>query len=284
MPAVFQGMESKPNIMLRIFTAATLMLLLSGLSYAAEPPPEEPANYAFATYMGSGLYGATNSTLFVLNIPMTFQWRDRQDIRIRFSTSAGFFDYDRDSLAELEIPDSIGTLTLIPGIEKIYKVNHRWELIPHIDYGYAKNFSTKEEAQVFSTGLHTRFYTQGEIDNHVWVNKLILAGYRTFSSNVEDNYVKLLTGFDYKSGMYLSLKAGMAIPTLYGSVSWSHNGIDYADQFKSRTARDLNYELGVSLYAPKPIDLWITKVNRVGLGVQRNPFGTVIRLFAGTPF
>ncbi len=42
--------------------------------------------------------------------------------------------------------------------------------------------------------------------------------------------------------------------------------------------------MGVSLYAPKPIDLWITEIKRVGIGYQHNPFGKVIRLFAGTPF
>lgn len=260
------------------------MLTLMGVLRADPLPDKEPANYAFAAYMGNGLYSATDSSLFVLNIPATFQWRDREDIRIRFSTSAGFFDYNRDNIEDLEIPSSIGTLTLIPGVEKVYKLNHRWEVIPHIDYGYAKNFSTKEEAQVYSTGVDTRFYTRGEIDNHVWVNKLILAGYRTFSSDVQDNYVKLLTGFDYKAGMYLNLKAGMAIPTVYGLMSWSYNGIDYLEQWQSRTARDLTYEVGFSLYAPKPIDLWLTEVNRVGLGFQHNQFGTVIRLFTGTPF
>ena len=260
------------------------MILMTTSLHAANPLDKEPANYAFAAYMGSGLYGATDSSLFVLNVPMTFQWRDREDIRIRLSASAGFFDYGRDSIGELEIPDSIGTLTLIPGVEKVYSVSENWELIPHIDYGYAKNFSTKEEAQVYSTGLHTRYYSKGEIDNHVWVNKLILAGYRTFSSDYRDNYVKVLTGYDYKTNVYMTLKAGIAVPTIYGLASWSYNGIDYKEKWKQGTARDLNYEIGVSLYAPKPIDLWITEINRVGLGIQRNPFGRVIRLFAGTPF
>lgn len=259
-------------------------LRMTTASYAADPLEKEPANYAFATYMGSGLYGATDASLFVLNIPMTFQWRDRDDIRIRLSTSAGFFDYGPDRIEELEIPDSIGTLTLIPGVEKVYRVSEQWELIPHIDYGYAKNFSTKEEAQVYSTGLHTRYYIKGEIDNHVWVSKLVLAGYRTFSSDYRDNYAKVLTGFDYKTSGYVTLKDGIAVPTLYGLISWSYNGIDYKEKWKQGNAQDLNYEIGVSLYAPKPIDLWITEVNRVGLGIQRNPFGKVIRLFAGTPF
>ncbi|MBA55725.1 MAG: hypothetical protein CMK89_14815 [Pseudomonadales bacterium] len=266
--------------------ASWLLVWLSWSSYAVaeEPLDKEPANYAFAAYMGSGLYGATDASLFVLNIPMTFQWRDREDIRIRLSTSAGFFDYGRDNLQELEIPDSIGTLTLIPGVEKVYSVNDRWELIPHIDYGYAKNFSTKEEAQVYSVGLHSRYYNQGDLDRHVWVNKVVLAGYRTFASDLQDNYVKLITGYDYKTNLYVSLKAGIAIPTVYGSVSWSYNGIDYAEKWKDGSVRDLNYELGVSLYAPKPIDLWITTVDRIGLGLQHNAFGQVIRLFAGTPF
>jgi len=264
--------------------AMSLAIVLLTRQAAAATPAKEPANYAFAAYMGSGLYGATDSSLFVLNIPMTFQWPGRDDIRIRLSSSAGFFDYGRDNLQELEIPDSIGTLTLIPGIEKVFRLSENWELIPHLDFGLAHNFSTHEDAQVYSTGLHSRYYSKGELERHVWVNKLILARYRTYSSEAEDNYIKLLTGYDYKTNLYVTFKDGIAVSTIYGLVSWSYNGIDYVEKWNNRTARDLNYELGISLYAPRPIDLWITDVERIGLGIQKNQFGNVIRLFAGTPF
>ncbi len=265
---------------------ATLMwkILIANIAHGAESPPDETANYAFAAYIGSGLYGATDASLFILNVPTTFEWPDRPDIRIRLHTSAGFFDYGRDNIKDLEVPNSIGTLTLIPGVEKTYPMGERWELIPHIDYGFAKNFSTSEEAQVYSIGVHSRFYPNTDIHDHVWVNKLLLAGSRTLSGDRQDNFFKLLTGFDYKTNQYITLKNGQAFATFYGSISWSYNGIDYWDQLEGKRPKDLNYELGISLYAPKPVDLWVTEVERIGIGYQRNPFGTVIRLFAGTPF
>lgn len=250
---------------------------------AEEITEEEPANYAFAAYMGSGLYSATNSSLFVLNIPTAFDIED-SDYKIRLSASAGFFDYNRDNIEELDLPDHIGTLTIIPGIEKHYRIHTDYVVIPHLDYGYAKNFSTKEEAQVYSIGLRSRYNIRGKHDDHLWFNSFLLAGYHTFSSDERDNYVKLLTGYDYKIPAYINLGNHKLVPTVYGHLSWSYNGIDYFDQWKTNSSDDFTYEAGLTLHAPVPIELWLTDIDRVGIGVQHNPFGTVIRLFFGSPF
>ena len=274
----------KPHHLLLILALALCAITFSRNIAAQEPPPPpEPANYAFAAYMGSGLYSATDSSLFVLNMATHFDIQDR-DERIRLSASAGFFDYSRDNIEGLELPDHIGTLTIIPGLERIFYVHQDFKVIPHIDYGYAKNFSTKEEAQVYSVGIRSRYTTRGKHDDHLWFNSFLLAGYRTFSSDQEVNYVKLLTGYDYKIPKHFLIGNHKIVPTVYGHASWSYNGIDYFEEWKSNSGNDLNYEVGITLKAPTPIDLWITDMDRLGLGVQHNPFGTVIRLFFGSPF
>ena len=262
-----------------------LLILLgtSAKSFAVQPS-DEPANYAFATYMGTGIYGATDSSLFVLNMSKHFEWQKQPDIRFRLSGSAGFFGYDEDQIEELKLPDSIGTLTLIPSIEKVFTMSSHWELIPHIDLGLSKNFSTNEEAQIYAIGAQSRLYIDAENDRHLWVNKILWAGAKVLGSDQRDNYVKFLTGVDYKTGTYIDFAKNRTILTVYSLLSWSYNGIDYQERWKGSIDRDLDIELGISMFAPTPIDIGITDIQRVGFGIQHTAFGSVFRIFLGTPF
>ena len=255
----------------------------SGVGQAQEAS-DEPANYAFAAYMGSGLYSATDASLFVLNASTSMELEQRKDIRLRLSTSAGFFDYGIDHIEQLKVPDSIGTFTVIPGVEKVYPMNPHWDLIPHVDFGLSRNFSTKEDARVYAIGVQSIYRRDAERDHHLWVNQMLWAGAKTFGTDQRDNYVKLLSGYDHKTRAYFDFATGRTVLTLYGFISWSYNGIDYMEKWRGSTARDLNYEVGTSLFAPKPVDVWITDIDRIGLGVRHNQFGTVVRLFIGTPF
>ena len=268
------------------FLAFYLLVFQAVVAEESAEVPAAPAaaNYTFAAYMGNGLYGTTDSSLFVLNVPTTFNLHDFHHTRLRLSTSAGFFNYGRESIEDLELPDSIGTLTLIPGIEKTFYMSEHHHVIPHLDFGIGRDFSNGENAQIASIGIQSRNYYSTLTSEHVWVNKLLFAGYRTLGRDIKGNYVRLLTGFDYKMPVLWSIQDHPFNPTVYTSLSWDYNGIDYLDKLQSRNPRDFIYELGVSLYTHQPIDLWLTSVHRLGIGVQRTPFGNAIRLILGTPF
>lgn len=261
------------------------VLLFISLPLLANTQAKEPANYVFAAYMGGGLYNGTDNSLFILNMPMTFDWPNQPDYRIRFTVSAGFYNYGEDQIGDLELPDEVGTLSLIPGIEKVFHINDHWELTPYLDFGWGENYATHESTTVYSTGIQSRYYLAGDYENHVWVNKLIYAGYKTRENGVRDNYVKMLTGYDYKFGSFIPVLGKQLVPTVYGSIFWSYNGVDYKDHWQaSRIRNELNYELGFTLYTSRSFDLWITELNRIGFGYQYTPQGDLIRLFIGTPF
>lgn len=108
----------------------TLLAMLALPLQAAEPATtrlqeQEPANYAFAAYMGSGLYSASDQSLFVLNIPTTWDIPNHPDVRFRLTFSAGFFNYGSEEILDLNVPEEMGTLTVIPGIEKSFALKDR---------------------------------------------------------------------------------------------------------------------------------------------------------------
>ena len=268
---------------------AILLALSTPPLQAAEPAStrlqeQEPANYAFAAYMGSGLYSAADQSLFVLNIPTTWDIPDHPSLRFRLTFSAGFFNYGAEEIMDLDVPDEMGTVTVIPGIEKWFALNSKLDLIPHLDYGYARNLSTDEEAQVYSVGVRTEYHFDGMTSKNIWVNKLVYAGSRTFESDQQDTYVQLLTGFDYSLGNGFTLLERNVRPTMYALTYWSHNGIDYVEHWKDGTSDEMVFELGSTLWAPQPYTFMMMDVDRIGIGYQQNAFGHVLRLFAGSVF
>ena len=251
---------------------------------AAEFEAEQPANYAFAAYMGSGLYAASDASLFVMNVPTTFNISSDDSWRLRLTTSAGFFNYGGDQIRELELPDSIGTLTVIPGVEKWLLLTNDLILIPHLDYGIAHNFASGDNAHVYSIGLQSLYQFEGLTENNLWINQVLFAGARTFKTGQVDNYVKLLTGFDYSLSSNFRLLDHRVRATMYGSVSWAHNGVDYVDRWRNGAPSDLVYELGFTMYAPRPYTLLMMDFDRIGFGYKDSEFGGLWRLFIGTPF
>lgn len=258
-------------------------LLAANLSQA-ETLEAEPANYVFASYLGSGFYKGTDNAVFVLNVPMTFSISAHPDYRLRLTTSFGFYEYGWENIGDLELPDEVGTLAVIPGLEKSFFVSEQWELTPYLDLGWSKNLTTSEDALVYSTGLQSRYFLEGLHEDHVWINKLIYVGYQTENRKVRDSYVKILTGYDFKVGAYVPFMGKKLVPTLYGSLFWSYNGLDFYERWSNNLENDLVFEIGTTLYTNEPIDLWVTEVKRLGIGYQRNPIGNIIRLFIGTPF
>ncbi len=245
---------------------------------------EQPANYAFAAYMGSGLYAAADASLLVFNIPATFALNKDESLRLRLSTSAGFFNYSRDDVLELDMPDSIGTLTLIPGIEKSFVLSERTVLIPHFDIGIAHNYSSGDDAQVYSVGARLEHQFAGMTENNLWINQALIAMARTYETDQKDNYVKLLTGFDYTLNDRFRALEHRIRTTMYGALYWQHNGVDYVERWRHGRHQDMVYELGLTLYAPRPFTILLMDVDRVGLGFQSSEFGGLLRLFVGTPF
>jgi len=275
------------NTVTTLFTrplAFLLVVLLMAGTTCVHAIEDEPANYVFASYLGNGLYNGTDNSVFVLNIPLSYEIPGHSDYRLRITTSLGFYEYGRDQIDDLQLPDDVGTIAVIPGIEKVFNITDQWELTPYLDIGWAKNLSTHESARVFSTGVQSRYSMASKYADHVWVNKLIYVGYETEDSHVKDSYVKLLTGYDFKVGAYIPFMGRKLVPTVYGSLFWSYNGLDYYQRWKNNFENDLVFEIGASLFTKEPIDLWVSDFQRIGIGYQHNPIGGVIRLFLGTPF
>ena len=77
------------------------------------------ANYAFASELGSGVYEINGSTIQVYQLVPSYSLRyapqphARPGIRLIFPVTVGFFNFQLQDLAHLEIPTHIGALSAL---------------------------------------------------------------------------------------------------------------------------------------------------------------------------
>ena len=258
--------------------------LIVGSAMVRAASLDESANYAFGVYNGSGFYTATssNATVLLLNFPYSWPVSDEgSPWHWRLAVATGFFDYDGDDVADFELPSSLDTLTIVPGIEYHFQMSDTWVLRPFFDLGYAGNLSTGEEAIVAGVGVVSEKHWGGTGVPHVWFNKLIYSEYETRKSGFHDEYAEILTGIDYRFDHCLIVAGVQVVPTLYSMLFYRYNDIDVLERLDNGYRDEFTIEVGATLYAPKPMDLSVIELNRVGIGYQEAPYGHLVRIVFG---
>ena len=78
-------------------------------------------NYAFAAYLGNGLYSTSGRSVQVYNLPLAFTLLPVEDhsfgLRVKIPVSVGLFDFKAVDIIESGLPDDVETVSVVPGLE-----------------------------------------------------------------------------------------------------------------------------------------------------------------------
>lgn len=278
-----------PSLFLRQLAIALLLLpalLADAQVSSGSKKAQEPANYAFANYLGTGFYSTSGRDVMVINIPMTFEPEEQGPIvyRWRLAPSLGFFDFDFDSdeIGE-NVPDSVDTVAIIPGVEFDFPVSDNMTLVPYFDLGWSKNFTSNEDVAIYSIGVSSIYKFQAQQKEHLWVNRLIYAGYRTQSANVTDSFASLQTGVDWKTPFRWGPSGRGSYTSIYGIAYWYFDQVSFRRPDEGNETVTSSYELGATYGFDKPIDLYLFELERVGFGYRWSDDLNVWRLTFNLP-
>lgn len=264
------------NLLQLIHRAVIVLLLFPALLAEAQvsssKKDREPANYAFANYLGTGIYSTSGQDVTIINLPMTYQPKKQGELiyRFRLPVSLGFydFDFDTDEVGE-NVPDSVDTFTFVPGVEVDVPINDQLTLVPYIDLGWSRNFTTNENVIIYSIGLSSIYDFRALGEKHLWVNRLIWAGYETQSSDVTDSFASIQTGLDWRTPWRWGKRGSGSFTTVYGITHWYFSEVDFRrpDQ-ESDDSVTMSYELGFSFGFDKGLDFSLFTLDRVALGYR----------------
>jgi hypothetical protein len=251
-------------VIFRLKFVLILLFVCSRISHASDLPPvilpalvTEPdaSHYAFANYLGSGVYRTSGQSAAVANIPMGFELGSSDDyvLKLRFTASLGFFDYSFNDLPQGSFPQNVGTITLTPGLEYHWRVDDKLTLETYVDLGYGHNFSTYSHVGIFSTGISAIYKLDAPLFSPVWVNRVYYAGYQSNQNNSTEGYSVFKTGVDFGVNYDWQWWDTRVEPRLFIAGHWYFDKLKFATPVGHDVLTSYAYEIGTTLAFSKPI-------------------------------
>lgn len=253
-----------------------MLWAITSLSYAGDDNIE-PGNYAFANYIGSGIYRASGRAVTVFNLPFSYQPEEQEEdpYTIRLPVSLGFYDFDFDDVTGGDFPSKADTLTFVPGIEWDLSITDKLSFAPYIDLGLGFNFTSQEQTLIYSTGVSS-FYQFGRDKQHLWVNRVFYAGYQGVSVDTSDGFGTMQSGVDYHFPVKFQMAGRDAFVSGYGLAIWNFNKLEFSLPEGRVVNVKNNYELGMTIGWLKAVDMGLFDLQRIGIGYR---FGDRLKLW-----
>jgi hypothetical protein len=231
-------------------------------------PEVRPFNYAFASYVGGGVYSQNGRLLWIVPIPVGFGLRSEDEhflgIRLTFKLTLGFFDFKPQDFVEFELPDQVGTASLLPGVQFPMRVTRNWLLTPFGDFGAAADTVHDEVTWIMGFGADSRAEFLWKRQKFLLWNRLVYARDLANSQEPAEDFLLFETIFEPR----VPLGGIRGNPTDLG-LFFLANSFFYpvivprADGGESKILR--RYEVGITYGSAEPTKLWIFPVPRIGL-------------------
>ncbi|MGL4472996.1 MAG: hypothetical protein ACRCT7_00760 [Shewanella sp.] len=268
-----------------LMAGVNLCVATSSLATTETTDSSSDAHFAFASYLGSGIYRTSGQQASVLNLPLyvTLEQDSDHKINLRLPVSLGFFDYQWQDLPDGDLPSSIGTATFTPGIEYSWFIDPQLTLESYLDLGVGWNFSENRQVGIYSTGVSSLYKLTPEQDAAIWVARLYTAGYNDNNRGQTETYGALHTGIDWSLGEGWHWQAHQLQPRAFAAAYWFFSPVNFNSGEKNLFA-DNAIELGLSL-ALDPVPQWLgVTLSRVGISYRYSQDLRVWRLIFDFPF
>src|SRR5512134_3864622 len=121
----------------------TCLLACVGVAAHAQSPltREEQTfiDFGFATQLGSGVYTMSGRTLQVYRLPFGYEPDHADDARVRvrltFPVTFGLLDFKPVDVIDTGLPESLDSLSFVPGVAVDVTLRPGWQLEPFVEAG-----------------------------------------------------------------------------------------------------------------------------------------------------
>jgi hypothetical protein len=257
--------------------ALALICVLTALpAGAAEPPPggsDVPfASYAFASEFGSGIYDIGGRTIQIYQLPLSFQLREPTPgnsppgLTLLAPVTVGFFDFKPQDLLHLELPSSLGTLSIQPGVRLEYRFGDAWRLYPYAKAGVSVASSSEANAWIYSFGIRSDYLFEALKSAGLWSEELLHAAVRYRSDVPNDSFTRVRSAAELRRNLRWSIQGRPLQVAPFGLVdvylkapTGPATGI---------SAQTVQFAVGVNLGVDPMWEILGIELPRIGLGYR----------------
>jgi hypothetical protein len=272
-------------------TASLLALLAVSLPPAADAQSllsgdeQNVVNFAFATQLGSGVYSVSGRTLQVYRFPFGHALKDaagsRFGVELTLPVTFGFYDFELQDVADGDIPDSVDSVSFMPGLTFGFRMNDDWKLEPYVEAGLTKARDADADATVYAGGLVSLYEFEGTGFDWQLRNDLAYAGVDLHGTAGSDH----LTRFQTVVTARRAFQGGGSLDYLaYAQNDWYFDQPEGPVDSAGSRGDSLQYEVGVTLGFAETRRIWGIPLPRVGIGYRFGADLDAWRIVFGTPY
>jgi hypothetical protein len=249
--------------------------------------PSPVLNHAFATQLGSGIYRVDGRMAYIYRFD-TAAPLARHDstnvLRLRFPVTIGFFDFEITDVINIDLPDHIATLSLVPTLEYDIAMQPNWWLEPFIGAGGGHDFSTNTSSFIYATGMQSFAFFPWDATDVRLGNRLVYSGYTTSAASFVDDFAIFESGVDFRKLL------GIRIADY--DLDWSLFGVNMIYLLSphiinlnpDRMVAHAEWEFGVTMGIHQRPRILGIALPRIGLSYRFSSKADAIRLVFGDPF
>jgi hypothetical protein len=244
--------------------------------------PEFLVNYAYATWIGTGVYTVGDRQVWTLRVPYSSHMLKESEgkgvgFRLLFPVTLGFETFE-------EVPENLATIAFVPGLEAIFTVTGNWQLKPFVQGGYGNDNQGNQGAWIYGGGIRSlaRFpFNKWRFD----LGNTLMNAYQQYSGERYDNGFSMFEiGLNVVNSWRFSVfDQNSRIDTFFIYT----NFIDDLDiLFTDRRKEEVKelYQVGVALVPDEKFRLGFIRLKGIGVSVMAGDGIQAIRLHTGFPF
>jgi hypothetical protein len=214
-------------------------------------PEHDPLNHAFAVYIGSGFYIADGRSVFIFRVTPKATLRSEEEnsfgIRIRINATFGFYDLKPEDFLDFELPESVSTFALVPGVEFPIKLYENWTLMLFVDAGLATDTEFNDPTWVVGTGTRSRAEFHDKRHLYVLWNEFIYANNFNDDDFERKDYTVFRTDFEMRKLVNFKLLKRDLDLGLLAKGDWYFDTVLIDVPFDEAVTIRKRYELGFTV-------------------------------------
>ena len=271
------------RFLLAVTAALAVFGIGSGMARAQTfDDPRLFLNYAYATWLGTGYYTIDEREVWIFRIPFnSYTLREPADKKIGYRLllplSFGFHNFN-------EIPDSLATVTFVPGLEVSIPITKNWFLKPFGQIGYGKDFSGGQGAWIFGGGVRSLALFPWKKWEFGLGNTLMGAAQKFSGSDFDNGFSMFEIGLNVANPWRFPLAGRQTrLDTFFIYTSFIDD-LDFFFVDKPREEVGELFQVGLTLQPDRAYRIWFFEFTGAGISYVFGDGVRAIRLHTGFPF
>ena len=266
----------------RIALIAAALLASAGMSAAqVAEEPEETINYAYSTWLGTGVYSFGERRIYVLRGNFSYSLRepgeDKWGWELLLPATVGLNEF-----TDLNV--QVATVTFIPGVEAQVPITEKWLLKPFGQMGIGKDFSGGDPSFIWGYGLKGLGNFPTKYMEYDIGAGITYANHSQSGSRGDDGFTKFDIGLNTRWPIGLNIQNRQTFINAFLVYSEFINDIELLLPLEENIDIERLFKVGIALEGRPSFSIWFVTFR--GLGIDFT-FGNNFRgigVTTGFPF